>query len=163
MKKIVTTIICILILFVGQISICLARKIAPNGNDYIEFKNKKVFVSIAKTDEELAKGLMDVDKIQENHGMAFLFKEPDYKNFWMKNMIIPIDMVFIYKNKIGTIYRKVPPCKKHFCPIYQSKQKVDTVVEVNAGFCDKYKINEGDSIKFSNTVLNVQNKLRSGK
>jgi len=153
MKKVAVTIICILMIFVYQYSQSRAENLKTNDSYFVIVKNKKIIVSIARTKPELMKGLMYIDNLPEDKGMIFLFQEPDYKAFWMKNMKIPLDILFIYKDKVVTIDKEVPFCKKDPCPVYESKYKVDKVLELKAGFCKKYNVKTGDKIKLSPDVF----------
>lgn len=148
MNKFILIIICTLI-FILQIQTIAAKKLLPDKNSFAVIKNQKVFLSVADTEEELIQGLMYVDGLKENEGMLFLFGMPDYRAFWMKNMKIPLDILFLYENKLVTIYKNIPACKKMPCPIYKSTQKSDTVLELKAGFCEKYNVKIGDPIKFT--------------
>jgi len=69
-------------------------------------------------------------------------------------MKIPLDMLFNYHDKIAKIYKEVPVCEKDPCLVYSSIYKVDSVLELKAGFCDKYNIKEGDSLEFSQNIKN---------
>ena len=95
---------------------------------------------------------MYIDKIADDQGMIFLFEKPDYKYFWMKNMKIPLDIVFLSNDKIVTIYKEVPVCEKDPCHLYASKYKIDTVLEFQKGFCEKYNVKIGDKIKLSQDI-----------
>jgi len=152
MKKITLTLICILILFICQIKISDGETLKTNNSDFVFIKDKKIFLNIADTEEKKIKGLMYIDSISDNQGMVFIFKTPDYRTFWMKNMKIPLDIVFISNNKIATIYKEVPVCGKDPCQLYSSRHKIDSVIEFKNGFCDKNNIKIGDKIKFSENI-----------
>jgi len=160
MKKIVVTIICILMLFVYQIAKTNGASLKPDNFDFVIIKNQKVFLNVADTREKKRQGLMGVDNISENEGMVFLFKKSDYKTFWMKNMKISLDIVFISNEKIVKIYKEVPVCEKDPCPLYDSKYKINSVIEFKKGFCEKYNIKTGDKIKLSQEIKNKQSQLK---
>lgn len=63
------------------------QKIDIEGNIYI--------VKVAETDDEFDDGLMGVEELPENEGMLFPFKERQELSFWMKDTIIPLDIIFI--------------------------------------------------------------------
>lgn len=112
-------------------------------------KTTEISVKIADEPLEREKGLMYQKALPENRGMLFVFPKEDYYSFWMKNTLIPLDIIFLNKNKnIVSIIKNVPPCKNDFCPLYQPKEKSQYVIEVNAGFCDKYNIHERTRVKF---------------
>jgi uncharacterized membrane protein (UPF0127 family) len=116
--------------------------------------NKKITLDIADTPASRERGLMYVESMDKNNGMFFVLGIKDFANFWMKNMKIPLDLVFISGKKVVKIYNKVPACKKDPCEIYPSNYKVDYVLEINAGFCEKNYIKSGQTIKFSPELLN---------
>ena len=63
-------------------------------------------VEVAKTNEEQAEGLMYRLELKKNGGMLFLFNNEKKASFWMKNTLIPLDIIFINKNgSINKIYK----------------------------------------------------------
>jgi len=136
-----------------------SETLQTNNNDYIFINNKKIILSVADTPSKRIQGLMHINEIPENKGMVFLFKKPESKAFWMKNMKISIDMLFIYKNKLVKIYKSVPVCSENPCPVYDSNYKIDSVVELKQGTCDKYNINIGDKIRYSRNINALWAKL----
>ena len=88
-------------------------------------------VEVAKTNEEQAEGLMYRLELKQNGGMLFLFNNEKKASFWMKNTLIPLDIIFINKNgSINKIYKNtIPKSKKRII----SKGKVLAVLEINAG------------------------------
>ena len=116
--------------------------------------NKKtvtVFLEVAITDEEKAKGLMNRPNLALNRGMVFVFKPRRKVTFWMKDTLIPLDMVFINNGKIVKIIKDAMPNQTQ--TLYPSDFEVTDVVEVNGGFTDKYMVNVGSSVVFRNVPL----------
>ena len=102
-------------------------------------------VEIAANDNQRKVGLMNRASLDENKGMLFVFEASGIVNFWMKNTLIPLDMLFINeKGKIETITKNVPPCTQTPCPLYNSYKSVKFVLELSAGVADKQGIKEGD-------------------
>jgi len=122
--------------------------------------NKKITLDIADNPESREQGLMYVESMDENHGMLFIMEKHDFAAFWMKNMKIPLDLVFISGEKVVKIYNNVPACKILPCEIYPSNYKVDLVLEVNAGYCEKYHIKSGQIVKYSPELLNRAHKAK---
>ena len=59
-------------------------------------KNKALFlVELAKNNYERQKGLQCKKKLKKNEGMLFIWSDEDYRSFWMKNTVIPLDLIFI--------------------------------------------------------------------
>jgi uncharacterized protein len=114
----------------------------------VVFENgKEVFLDLAVTFEEKQKGLMFVDFLPDNKGMIFIFDDEDKRSFWMKNTLIPLDIIFIDENYLITNILTALPCEKDPCELFQGKAKY--VVEVNAGFCEKNNITKGQSVRLN--------------
>jgi uncharacterized membrane protein (UPF0127 family) len=109
-------------------------------------------IELAQTDLEKQIGLSKTEKLPENEGMLFLFDQPDYYAFWMRDMKFPIDIIFINGNKVTTIISNaLPPSKTNGnLATFQPKEKSDKVLEVNAGVAKKYNIEEGSVIDINN-------------
>jgi uncharacterized membrane protein (UPF0127 family) len=108
--------------------------------------NVTVNVEVADDNEERVMGLMYREELPANLGMLFIFQEPKVLTFWMKNTLIPLDMLFISGNlEIIKIDRDVPPCAADLCPNYGGVYG-KYVLEVNAGFTQAHGIMEGDKI-----------------
>ena len=112
-----------------------------NGKNLI-----KISVEIADDSNEMEKGLMFRERLDENKGMLFVFGDNAARTFWMKNTLIPLDMIFIDdKNEIVDIKPAVP-CKAEPCELYKSAKPAKYVLEVNEGFAEKNSIGVGDKI-----------------
>lgn len=104
-------------------------------------------VEVADTPKERAKGLMGVSKLPKQSGMLFEFEDSKIRNFWMKNTLIPLDIIYINeKYEITEILRNVPPCKTDECPTYPSNQPAKFVLEINGNLSNKLKIEPGQKI-----------------
>ncbi len=105
---------------------------------------KAVDVEIADTEDKQHLGLMFREKMEENQGMLFIFDNEEMQAFYMKNTLIPLDIIFVNsKKKIVKIYKNAKPLDETDLP---SIKKCIYVVEVNGGFTDKFNIKEGDYI-----------------
>ena len=106
----------------------------------------KLNVEIADDNEERMNGLMFRKNLDENSGMFFVFENEKLQTFWMKNTLIPLDIIFIDKDlKIVDIKHAVP-CEKDPCVLYKSSEKSRFVLEVNGNFTIKNNINIGNRI-----------------
>jgi uncharacterized membrane protein (UPF0127 family) len=107
---------------------------------------KKIDIEIVRDQMRRMRGLMYRRSLPDSSGMLFVYERPEPRTFWMKNTYIPLDICFVDENrKIITIHRNTrPQSEKHL----SSTGKAQYVVEVSAGFCDRYGIREGDSIQF---------------
>ncbi len=105
---------------------------------------KRIDVEIADDNSKRELGLMFRDKMEEDQGMLFLFDREDMQSFWMKNTILPLDIIYVNsKMEIVKIYRNAEPYSETSLPSGKPSQYV---VEVNGGYCDKFGIKEGDKI-----------------
>ena len=111
-------------------------------------KGKTIQLEVARTVDQQATGLMFRTELAEDRGMIFLFNPPTPINFWMKNTLIPLDMVFTHSGKVVYLQRSAPPCKTLDCPTYGAgpQQLIDQVIELQAGTIDRLKLNVSDPI-----------------
>jgi len=112
-------------------------------------KNIIIKVEVADTEQKREIGLMFRENLDENKGMLFVFDDEKYVTFWMKNTLIPLDIIFISSNgTINEIKENVQPCLADPCELYPSVNPSKYVLEVNANFSKKNGISVGDSVKF---------------
>ena len=103
-------------------------------------------IEIADNAYEREKGLMYRHSLPDNAGMLFIFERSGPLSFWMRNTYISLDIIFAdEKRQIVTIQKNTKPLSYAQIP---SERNSKYVVEVNAGFCDKYGIAVGDYIAF---------------
>lgn len=107
-------------------------------------KSWKIDLILADTPRKWKHGLMYHKSLPENSGMIFVFKKPERICFWMKNTLIPLDMIVISPDlKVVDIKMNLAPMSED--PII-SIAVSPYVIEVNAGFCDKNGIAIGDTV-----------------
>lgn len=107
-------------------------------------------VEIANTAATREYGLMYRKQLDENAGMIFVFKAPQHLEFWMKNTVIPLDMIFADSaGKIVGIVRKAVPFSEGIDSVDGDSQYV---LEVNGGFCDRHGVKAGDTLRFEGFV-----------
>jgi uncharacterized membrane protein (UPF0127 family) len=80
--------------------------------------------------------------------MLFIFPQTQAQTFWMKDMLFPLDFVWIANQKVVQINTDVPAPKDRFSPpvVITSTEPVDQVLEVNSGFVFKNSITVGDKV-----------------
>lgn len=112
---------------------------------------KKCFnVEIASTYEELTTGLMFRESLDENSGMLFVFSEEGSYKFWMKNMLIPLDVIWINSDKeVIYIEKNVQPCFENICNSFGPDENSLYVLEINSGMADKSGIEVGDKVEIN--------------
>ena len=111
------------------------------------FKNRCFIVEIAKTEQERKQGLMFRESLAQNKGMLFIFQEENIYPFWMKNTLIPLDIIWVdSNNEVVAIAKNTEPCKNIYCPNIDPLKKAKYVLEVNAGITDKTDLKLGDKL-----------------
>jgi uncharacterized protein len=106
----------------------------------------KVDVEIADTEFDRALGLMFRPEMPDTVGMLFLFEQERIQAFWMRNTIIPLDIIYANSHgEIVSIYKNTGTLSDESMP---SSKPAIYVVEVNGGYCDEHGIEEGDFVEF---------------
>jgi len=101
-------------------------------------------VEIAATPTDQEVGLMFRTKMDPDHGMLFEMEKNQVTNFWMKNTLIPLDMLFVAKDgTIKTIHANAIP--KDLTGI-SSEVPVTGVIELNGGRAQALGIAVGDKV-----------------
>ena len=138
MKKIL-----VIFVFLVMIASCKSENAVfiDNVNEKI-----KVNVEIADSPEERAAGLMFRESLGENSGMLFIFDDEKTRSFWMKNTLIPLDMVFISEDLEIIDIKYAVPCREDPCISYVSKEPAEYVLEVNENFTIRNDIAIGNTI-----------------
>ncbi|MDR3610346.1 MAG: DUF192 domain-containing protein [Ignavibacteriaceae bacterium] len=106
----------------------------------------KIEIEIANNGSSRQLGLMFRKHMDNSDGMLFIFTDEEMQSFWMHETYIPLDMIFVNKEKkIVTIHRNTQTLSDQ---TYPSTAPAIYVIEVNARFCAANNINEGDRITF---------------
>ena len=101
-------------------------------------------IEIAITEQERSRGLMHRKELKQTEGMLFLYPKKQIIKMWMKNTLIPLDMIFINNSgKIIDIFKMTIP--KDLTPIGPDV-KLKGVLEINGGLTSYLNINKGDFI-----------------
>ncbi len=103
---------------------------------------------LAKTPQQIEKGLGGFKKLEQNQGMLFLLGEKRVYSFWMKDMLFPLDIIWIDNDKIVDIDKNVQTGDQSNLTVYKPPTPVNFVLEVNSGFSDKYGIKLGDKVVY---------------
>ncbi|MFC1750222.1 signal peptidase I [Pseudomonadota bacterium] len=117
----------------------------------IKDKEIRFDVEVASTPEERKVGLMFREEMPEERGMLFIFESEMPLSFWMKNTLIPLDMIFIDKDyRVVNIQKDARPCEKDPCKTYSSEGNAKYVLEINSGLSNELGIEEGDKFILMN-------------
>jgi len=109
-----------------------------------------IIAKTAKTPGEKERGLSGVSYLRANDGMLFIFDEKDYHSLWMKDMRIPIDIIWISGDEIVGFEKYVmPEFDKDISEltIYKPQAPVDKILEVRAGRVKLLNAKVGDKVK----------------
>jgi uncharacterized protein len=118
------------------------RAMLPDG--------RVISLEVARTEEQLAQGLMFRASMPADAGMVFLFEKAGPQAFWMKNCHFPLDMVFLIADgTVTALLESVPPCSQDPCPSYPAGADADTVLELNAGIARASGVSVGQKVTFA--------------
>lgn len=111
------------------------------GEQEIEVK-----AEIADTPEKRERGLQFRKHLDENSGMLFSFNVDASYSFWMKNTLIPLDIIFISKDFDIVEIIHAEPCEEEPCEKYDTEKYSRYILEVNSNFTTNNNIKVGDKI-----------------
>jgi hypothetical protein len=145
MKKIIAAVLIMLVVGVGRAYGYESGKIVIYGK-----KTFKAAVLIANKPDEWVLGLMYIRHLDKNAGLLMIIP-PDKVAVWMKNMLMPIDCIYINKKEVVRVYKNLPVCITKNCKNYYSKSIVNMILEVNAGTAKRYGIKKNDEVRLKIT------------
>lgn len=121
------------------------------ANDEIELETE-----IADDEAERTQGLMHRGDLDDDRGMWFVFEDEALRRFWMKNTLIPLDIMFFNKDlELVRIVEGMQPCipsesapgSVTQCLTYFSRVPAMYALEVNAGFVEKHGVEVGNTVE----------------
>ena len=116
-------------------------------NPLVQIGGQNISVEIANTDAKRELGLSGHATLSDTQGMLFAFDRVGVYPFWMKDMLFPIDIIWIDSNsKVLYIQKDAKP--ESFPEAFGPNKDSAYVLEVNAGFSDKNNLKIGDEVKF---------------
>jgi len=118
----------------------------------IRIGSKEYKVKLAETEEQKASGLQNQTELAPNEGMLFVFDESEDVSFWMKDTLIPLDIIFIDDEQEVISISEGKPNSEEFI----TEKNVTFVLEVNIGS----GIQEGDELEFTpQSKINIEKML----
>jgi uncharacterized protein len=133
--------------------VLLALATACSASPTVTLNGEKFTVEIADTGSEHAIGLMYRDKMPAKHGMLFLFDAEYPQAFWMKNTLIPLDILYFDEDfRFVSGSYDTPPCRESnetMCPAYPSDAPAKYVLELNAGVGKALNLKPGDQLVYN--------------
>jgi len=123
------------------------------SNIVVKIKDKSFLMDIAKTSKERKLGLMYKKSLDSNKGMIFIYNKEKKHPFWMKNTMIPLDIIWLNKSKqVVYISKNTQPCKQNDCLGIKPNRRAIYVLEINANLSDKLGLSIGDLIEFDDLL-----------
>lgn len=122
---------------------------------YLQSKTRLIplKLELALTPFERAYGLMNRTRLDELHGMLFVYPEPRHDlSVWMKNTLIPLDVLFLDSDGYVQCIRQGAPHDETSLSCYVTPSKY--MLELPLGTCNRYRINTGDRLVLRDSFIN---------
>ena len=119
---------------------------SPSGEVVIrtDAGERSLSVRVADSEAEREAGLMGVDALPADQGMAFVFDGPSTSTFWMKDTKIPLAIAFVGEDGRVVTVTEMMPCRSDPCPTYAADGPYMLAVEANAGWFGANGVSVGD-------------------
>lgn len=108
---------------------------------------KEFLVDVSETEYHLRKGLSGHPGLKNNEGMLFIFKQSDFHGIWMKDMLFPIDIIWL-DDKFTVIHIEKSVSPDTYPKIFTPTSPSSYVLEISAGQSSALGIKIGDKAKF---------------
>lgn len=137
----------------GTLWLMYPRPCANFRQATLQTPTQPISVAIADSAEKQSRGLEGCRYIPKNSGMYFPFQPAQNTIFWMKNMLIPIDIIWIKDSQVVGIEKNVPnePLNTPNADLktYLSPGEIDGVLEIEAGKAEEYGIAQGSQLNLT--------------
>lgn len=115
---------------------------------WVELNGQRFHVEIADTEAARAQGLMQRAQLDADAGMLFIFPDEQVRAFWMKNTLIPLDILYFDdRHRLVSAQLEAPPCVQARCPGYASRGPARYVLEINGGRSQSLDLKPGDRLQ----------------
>src|SRR5690242_174430 len=142
------------------VCLCLAGCRQDESKTLADFRSKevtlasgqKILSEVMMQREEMMRGMMFRDSLAPDHGMLFIHGAPGKYAYWMYQVRIPLDIIWMDRqHRVVEISANTPPCKNasaSTCPNYGGHEDAMYVLELAGGMAAKYGVRVGDTINF---------------
>ncbi|URL58055.1 DUF192 domain-containing protein [Luteibacter flocculans] len=118
----------------------------------VTLHGQRFSTEFATNDDARALGLMNRPKLAADHSMLFIFPDDQPRAFWMKNTLIPLDILYFDKDrKLVSMQLNAQPCKADPCAIYPSDGNARYVLELPAGTAGRLGLKLGEPLAIDGT------------
>lgn len=121
-------------------------------------QRREFVVEVADTEERRQRGLMFRETVPADGGMIFIYDPPQVAAMWMKNTLIPLDMVFV--DTEGEIVHVASHTTPHSLEPISAGVPVSAVIELNGGSCDRLGIRVGDRVHYDLAAISTSSAPR---
>jgi uncharacterized membrane protein (UPF0127 family) len=149
-RKLILLVLGVIVLLGGFYSLQgdLQKLSKSENGSFVTIHEKTYAIEIADDENERAIGLSNRQSLAENAGMLFIFEQSDQYGFWMKDTLIPLDIIWISEEKnIVHIEKNVQPGT--YPTTYGPDEDALYVLELAAGESEKNFFAEGDAVSIS--------------
>ena len=109
-----------------------------------------LYVQVASTEYQRKQGLMHNRNLDEDKWLLMDFRQPGIYSLGMKNVLIPLDIVWLDQNyTILYIKNTAPPCTLDPCPVFASPVPARYILEINAWIAEKIWLAEWETFTFT--------------
>ncbi len=125
-----------------------------NTISQVQITGKNIKVEIADTDAKREKGLSGHALLKDDEGMLFIFDHPSKYGFWMKDMLFPIDIIWMTTSEMGesndlqVVFIEKNAQPSSYPTVFEPSNPANYVLEVNAGFSEKNNLQVGNRVEF---------------
>ncbi len=119
----------------------------------VDLHGHRFSIEVAATEAAREHGLMARTTLAADHGMLFVFAQAAPQAFWMKNTLIPLDILYFDDSlQLVSMQLDVRPCRADPCPIYPSNGPAKYVLELAAGTARRIGVKTGDRLAVHGTI-----------
>lgn len=141
-----------LVLCLGFVACSARSALAPNEREVKLPNGTAIVAEFLSRPEDMARGMMYRDSLAPDRGMLFAHMQPGRYPYWMHNVKIPLDIIWMDKNRrVTEISANTPPCDgkpPEECKSYGGGRETLFVLELAGGMASRYNITEGSQLDF---------------
>jgi uncharacterized membrane protein (UPF0127 family) len=128
-----------------------------NPHPEVTLHDTRIAVELATDEPSREHGLMGRSELAPDHGMLFVFPDAQPRWFWMKDTLIPLDILYFDGGrKLVSMQLDVPPCKADPCATYPSDKPARYVLELSAGTARRIGAQVGDVLAIDADLAGVR-------